>query len=110
LRAFPKVAGVVSVELAEAALAGKTAFVLLLGRPGLKFRRHFPHPLRPLGLLRACRERPRRSTADKRDELAPSHVPLAAHSHCFTEPLGRGGLRLSANPSYSAAPHAYYFT
>src|SRR5215471_2471067 len=33
---------------------------------------HAPHPL---GLLRACRERPRRSSAtEQRDELASSHV------------------------------------
>jgi hypothetical protein len=43
-------------------------------------------------LLRARRERPRRRRAAKqRDELASSHVPLAAHSHCFTEPVGRSG-------------------
>jgi hypothetical protein len=29
-----------------------------------------------------------RRSADQRDELASSHVPLAAHSRCFTEPTG----------------------
>src|SRR5262249_6375570 len=67
---------------------------------------HRQHPL-----LRARRNRPRsRCAAEQRDEVASSHVPLAAHFHCFTEPVGHGGLRCSANPPYRAAPHAYYFT
>src|SRR5439155_25585920 len=41
---------------------------------------------RSIALLRPCRERPRsRSAAEQSDELAPLYVPLAAHSHCFTE-------------------------
>src|SRR5262249_53208736 len=40
------------------------------------------------------RERPRGRAAKERDEVATSHVPFAAYSHCFTEPVGRGGLRL----------------
>ena len=67
-----------------------------------------PHPLR---LLRARRERPRHSrAAEQRDDIASSHVPVAAHSHCFTELVGHSRLRFSANPPYRAAPHAYYFT
>src|SRR6516165_12285198 len=47
------------------------------------------------GRLRARREGPRsRRAAEQRDEVATSHVPFAAYSHCFTEPVGRGGLRL----------------
>jgi hypothetical protein len=46
----------------------------------------------PLALLRARRERPRRRAAEERDELAASHVPLAACSHYVNEPVGRGGL------------------
>src|SRR5215831_11209725 len=46
-------------------------------------------------LLRAGHERPRgRRAAEQRDKLATSHVPFAAYSHCFTEPVGCGGLRL----------------
>src|SRR2546430_2329836 len=45
-------------------------------------------------LLCARRERPRdRRATEQRDEIASSYVPLAAHSHCFTKPGGRGGLR-----------------
>ena len=67
-------------------------------------------PPHPLGLLRARRERPRRRTAKQRDEVATSHVPFAAYSHCFTEPVGRGRLRFRLTHPYSAAPQAYYFT
>jgi hypothetical protein len=34
-------------------------------------------------LLRACRERPRRRTAEQRDELAPSHVLPQAEGHPY---------------------------
>src|SRR5262245_18638701 len=67
----------------------------------MEFMRHHGAPsrmavsvARPLSLLRARCERPcRRRAAEERDEVASSHVPLAAHSHCFTEPVGRGELR-----------------
>ena len=53
---------------------------------------------RRISLLHARRERPGRRAAEQRDELAASYVPLAAHSHCFTEPLGRGAGPLPGIP------------
>jgi hypothetical protein len=55
----------------------------------------YHHRYRPRRIvLRPRRERPRRRrAAEQADELAPPHVPLEAHSHCFTGFVGRGGLR-----------------
>src|SRR5262249_16038329 len=54
---------------------------------------------RQFAWLPTRRERPRDNrTAKKSDDIASSHVPLAAHSHCFPEPARRG-VMLSANPA-----------
>src|SRR5262245_13417457 len=56
---------------------------------------------RPLG---GVSEPHRHGAAEQADELAPSHVLLVAHSHCFTGFVGRSGLRfLLTRPQRCAA-------
>jgi hypothetical protein len=64
-----------------------------------------------ISFLRRCvyMKRHEERAAEQRDDIASPHVALAAHSHCFTEPVGRGGLRFRLNQPYSTAPHAYCF-
>src|SRR5262249_19786033 len=42
-----------------------------------------PNPPHPLRLLRASRERPRRSAAEQRDELAPPHHSITSSAICW---------------------------
>jgi hypothetical protein len=58
-------------------------------------------------LLSTRRQRPRGTrAAEQGDEIASSHVPLAAHSDCFTEPWDAARYAFG----YPALPHAYCFT
>src|SRR5215831_2872449 len=100
----PHIVAVGPAQLLQPLLECREAYLVVLIVHG-RTREHADAP-HPLGLLRACRERPRRRAADERYELAPLHSitssARASRGSGTVRPSALAVFRLMINSTFRA--------